>query len=60
MRWLDGFTEQMDMNLGQCREMVRGREALHVAVRGIAESDTTRGLNKNRSGEGEVVNGPVN
>ena len=50
----------MDVNLSKLREMVRGREALHVAVRGIAESDTTRGLNKNRSGEGEVVNGPVN
>ena len=52
--------DSMDVNLSKLREMVRGREALHVAVRGIAESDTTRGLNKNRSGEGEVVNGPVN
>ena len=27
MRWLDGITEAMDMNLGKCQEMVRGREA---------------------------------
>ena len=27
--------------LGQLQEMVRGREALHAAVHGIAESDTT-------------------
>ena len=27
MRWLDGINDAMDMNLGNCQEMVRGREA---------------------------------
>ena len=46
MRWLDGFTEQMDMNLGQCREMVRGREALHAMAYGVTkELDRTWNLN---------------
>ena len=27
MRWLDGFTDEMDMNLGKLQEMVRDREA---------------------------------
>ena len=40
MRWLDGISNAMDMNLGKLQEMVRDRETWHVAVHGIAKSRT--------------------
>ena len=49
MRWLDGITDAMNMNLGKLREMVRDREAWRAASPwSCKESDTTGQLNNNR------------
>ena len=40
MKWLDGITDALDMNLGKLREMVRDREAWRPAVHGVAKSQT--------------------
>ena len=43
MRWLDGITDETNMNLGKLWEMVRDREALHPAVCGVTKSWTRLG-----------------
>ena len=38
MRWWDGITDSMDMNLSRLQETVKNREVWHAAVHGVAKS----------------------
>ena len=43
IRWMEGITNTVNMNLGKLQEMVRDSEAWHATVHGVAKSGTELG-----------------
>ena len=48
MRWLGSITDSVDMNLNKTQEIVKDKEAWHIAVHEVANSQT-QGLNNNKA-----------
>ena len=46
MRWLDDITDTMDMSLNKLQEIVKNREAWHIAVHGVTKSQMQLNNNK--------------
>ena len=47
LRWLDGITNSLDMNLSKFQKIVKNKEGFCAAVHGMAESATAEWLNNN-------------
>ena len=45
MRWLEGITDSVEINLGKLGEMAKDRETRCAEVHGVKESDTTEQMN---------------
>ena len=54
MRWLDGTTDAMNMNLGKLWEMVTDREAWHAAIHRVTESDRNGQLNNSNKSQQQM------
>ena len=48
-KWLNGITDSMDISLSKLREMVKDREAWHVAVHVVAKMAMTKQLSNNNN-----------
>ena len=48
IKWLDGITDSMDMNLSKLREIVKDREAQHAAVHEVARCRTQQPNNNSK------------